>query len=220
MEEISLHITQITNRVAGLEARPPHSEPTHTTPPHPTLATPTEAATQQLLKLEASINTSLQSLECRILALEKILNTNNDDHENSRPNNPLENPPNSTSDQASAPLTHPSRPPGTMKGGKWLTDAAPHDPGLYKDTQGAAAAIHLDKGKGNSNTTLLLTPREYHHHPTCLYKSHETTTPGPDIPLATPLPSLTTLSLPQAAPKRKPTGTNTSSFLTDHSGRG
>ncbi|KAK3875933.1 hypothetical protein Pcinc_019231 [Petrolisthes cinctipes] len=88
MEEISLHITQITNRVAGLEARPPHSEPTHTTPPHPTLATPTEAATQQLLKLEASINTSLQSLECRILALEKILNTNNDDHENSRPNNP------------------------------------------------------------------------------------------------------------------------------------
>ncbi|KAK3884333.1 hypothetical protein Pcinc_011398 [Petrolisthes cinctipes] len=37
-----------------------------------------------------------------------------------------------------------------MKGGKWLTDAAPHDPGLYKDTQGAAAAIHLGKGKGNS----------------------------------------------------------------------
>ncbi|KAK3883450.1 hypothetical protein Pcinc_012226 [Petrolisthes cinctipes] len=107
-----------------------------------------------------------------------------------------------------------------MKGGKWLTDAAPHDPGLYKDTQGAAKAIHLDKGKGNSNTTLLLTPREYHHHPTCLYKPHETTTPGPDIPLATPLPSLTTLSLPQAAPKRKPTGTNTSTILTDHSGRG
>ncbi|KAK3871592.1 hypothetical protein Pcinc_023279 [Petrolisthes cinctipes] len=63
----------------------------------------------------------------------------------------------------------------------------------------------------------IILPREYHHHPTCLYKSHETTTPGLDIPLATPL---TTLSLPQAAPKRKPTGTNTSTILTDHSGRG
>ncbi|KAK3860650.1 hypothetical protein Pcinc_000967 [Petrolisthes cinctipes] len=118
---------------------------------------------------------------------------------------------------ASAPPTHPSHPAGTMKGGKWSTDTAPHDPGLYKDTQGAAVAIHLDKGKGNSNTTLLLTPREYHHHLTCLYKSHETTTPGLDIPLATPL---TTLSLPQAAPKRKHTGMNTSTILTDHSGRG
>lgn len=67
------------------------SDSTQATPPH---ATP-EGTVQRLTQLE----TSLQSLECRISALENRQKNNSEDQENNKPINPVKRLPDSTSNQ-------------------------------------------------------------------------------------------------------------------------